>query len=100
MKIITIWEKYNESKKEWEHNHISDGDEFELEFPKPKVCPSTGEEYESQKKSWSRGKWRSREGFISDDKEKTCEGFMLEEEWDEIRESLKKHTKKGTIELD
>lgn len=49
-KIITVWERYNQNSKKWEHNHISDGYSESEEKPKPKGSV--------QKKSWAGGEWR------------------------------------------
>ena len=49
-KIITVWQRYNENSKDWEHNHISDGYDENEEQPTPNGAV--------QQKSWPNGKWR------------------------------------------
>lgn len=48
MKKITIWEKFNEKKQIWEHNHIEDG---HIIANKP-----TGTK--EQNIAWMKGTWR------------------------------------------
>lgn len=55
-KTITIWERYNEQKKCWEHNHISDGYSVHEVVPKPIN--------RHQEKCWSSALWRKRIGEL------------------------------------
>ncbi len=56
MTIVTVWERFNPSSKEWEHNHISDGYDESAEEPVAKS--------DMQKQSWKGGKWRSFKGEL------------------------------------
>lgn len=57
--ICTVWERQNE-KGEWEHNHITPG------FEDGKVPAMKDPSFDGQK-GWSRGQWRKRFMYISDD---------------------------------
>lgn len=55
IKEITIWERYNVKKKQWEHNHISDG------FAKEdKPIPVS----DNQKKAWKKAEWRKQMALL------------------------------------
>ncbi|MBI1423113.1 MAG: hypothetical protein GC149_06580 [Gammaproteobacteria bacterium] len=55
-KIITVWERYNDNAKSWEHNHIEDGFDENAEQPTPKGSV--------QEKSWPGGKWRKHKAHL------------------------------------
>jgi hypothetical protein len=55
-KVITVWERYNQNSKRWEHNHISDGYDENEEMPVPKSS--------AQKRSWAGGEWRKKKAYL------------------------------------
>ena len=57
MKKITVWQRYSESHKDWEHNHIEDG---HIISDKP-----TGNTKE-QKRLWGGGKWKYKHAHLTD----------------------------------
>jgi len=56
---VTVWYKYNNKRKEWEHNHIEDGWTFGS-LPTP--------QHENQVKAWKAGKWKRAWGFLENGK--------------------------------
>lgn len=50
MSVITIWQRYNKEKEEYEHNHISNG------FYDDQLVPAHTSEF--QRKSWANAKWK------------------------------------------
>ncbi|MCK4897838.1 MAG: hypothetical protein KAS38_03620 [Anaerolineales bacterium] len=56
---VTVWYRYNNKKKEWEHNHIEDGWTF---------TPIPNAQHESQVKAWKNGKWKRAWGFLENGK--------------------------------
>jgi len=49
MKPITVWERYSDSHKAWEHNHIEDG-HSDKDIPLAHT--------KDQGRGWKGGKWR------------------------------------------
>jgi len=54
---ITVWQRFNPKKNAWEHNHVSEG-WGNGDFPTPKS--------ELQKKSWPKGVWKKKFGYLTD----------------------------------
>ena len=67
VKIITIWDKWNWKKKEWEFNHIEDG--FKLSKSEPQAVS------EIQKKSWKNQKWKKEKAILRNGKVESI-GFL------------------------
>ena len=58
-KPITIWEKYNQKKGRYEHNHIEDG-HVNGDVPLART--------EDQKTAWDNTYWRRKFGYIENGK--------------------------------
>lgn len=55
--IITVWERFNDKAKKWEHNHIVSGYNELLFSPVPNS--------EIQRKSWVKGYWRGYMAYLN-----------------------------------
>lgn len=58
MKDITVWERYNEAHKDWEHNHIEDG-HTESNTPKSHT--------KDQARGWTGAEWKPTHAHLDDD---------------------------------
>ncbi len=58
MKQITVWERYSESHKAWEHNHIEDG-HTASDTPKAHT--------KNQERGWKDGEWKAAHAHLNDD---------------------------------
>ena len=58
MKQITVWERYNDSHKAWEHNHIEDG-HTDNDSPKSHT--------KDQAHGWKGSKWQATHAHLDDD---------------------------------
>lgn len=55
MKQITVWQRFNEESKQFDHNHIEDG-YIESLFPNSKL-DIDGKSFSAQK-NWKNSKWK------------------------------------------
>ena len=53
---VTIWEKFSVKKGEYQHNHIEQGWQTQLDAPLPKT--------QKQAKDWKGAKWKKQYGFL------------------------------------
>jgi len=58
MKQITVWERFSESHKVWEHNHIENG-HTTSDTPKAHT--------KDQKCGWKGGTWKGTHAYLNDD---------------------------------
>ena len=63
-RIITIWQRFDNNTKLWEHNHISDG------YDEKQIVPVGTPE---QNKLWKGGTWRKFEGTLTNTFEVVCD---------------------------
>jgi len=57
MKQITVWERYSDSHKAWEHNHIENG-HTESDSPKSHT--------KDQARGWKGAKWKATHAHLDD----------------------------------
>ncbi len=57
MKPITVWKRYSESHKAWEHNHIEDG-HMSSNIPLAHT--------KDQANGWNKGKWEAAHAHLDE----------------------------------
>lgn len=57
-KLITVWERFDHNKNNWEFNHISNGYSENIKGPAPVS--------KLQKQSWTKATWCSKKAYLID----------------------------------